>query len=427
MITKKHFRKLWSNKTSPVGNIIILFIMMFILLLTPAVIQTYSAFNQSQSYRDVIDNITYANQLNTDVSEKIEPIVWGIVAGKTKFDDSGIMPLVSDIRIRMNNIKSTTYVTENRGIMEIALRALNTLETYLAKLRMQINERYRVEENELLLEEIRVCVAGISDLLQDFSSKQVAEVSLLNQKMYSQSYQGFMINMLLTIVIILASAFAFLGIIRKSIEEQKQIQKLEYKVLQEQITPHFLFNTLDAIIWAAEAEDTSDVITMVTSLSSFLRTSLSNGTDFVPISKEIEHVRSYLEIQQMRYGDILTYEIDVDDGLSDQIILKLLLQPLVENSLYHGIKSTRERGKIHVSIKQEHGKVRFTVTDNGIGMKKDKLDELKYNINQGDGRKGYGLFNVNRRLMLYYDLTEGVDIVSEYGKGTSVSFVLDIL
>lgn len=425
--TKAYFRKLLNIKNSITGNIIILFVMMFILLLAPVVFQTYTAFNQARSYRDIIDNITYANQLNTDVSTKIEPIVWGIVAGKVKFDESGIMPLVADIRERMNNIKSTTYAAENQGVMEISLRALNTLENYLVKLQTQINEKYRVEENEQLLEEIRVCVAGISDLLQEFSSKQVAEVSVLNQRMYRQSYESFIVNITLIVVTIMASAFALLYIVRKSLEEQKQMQLLEHKVLQEQITPHFLYNTLDAIIWAAEAEDNAAVITLVTSLSSFFRTSLSRGTDFVPISTEIEHVRSYLAIQQMRYSDILTYEINVDDSLGEQTMLKLLLQPLVENSLYHGIKNTRERGKITVSINKEGGKVRFAVEDNGIGMDNDKLDELKKDINSGYGDKGFGLFNVNRRLMLYYGLPEGVEIRSEYGRGTRVSFVLDIL
>lgn len=421
------FRKQPHYKNSITGNIILLFVMMFILLLAPVTIQTYTSFNQARSYRDIIINITNANELNTDVSEKIEPVVWGIVAGKVKYDESGIIPLITDIRERMIRIKNTAYVAENQGVMEISLRALTTLENYLVRLETQISEKYSVADNELLLEEIRVCVAGISDLLQEFSSKQVAEVSTLNQRMYSQSYQVFIVNMFLVVMTILAGAVALLFLVRKSMEDQKRKQMLEYKVLQEQITPHFLYNTLDAIIWAAEDKDNAGVITLVTSLSSFFRTSLSRGIDFVPISSEIEHVRSYLTIQKMRYGDVLTYEINVGDGLGEQTMLKLLLQPLVENSLYHGIKNTRGRGMITVSVQKENNKVRFTVTDSGIGMKQDKLEELIDNINNGNGETGFGLFNVNRRLKLYYDSCDGIEIQSEYGKGTRVSFVLDIL
>ena len=425
--TKGYLNWLFNFKNSVIGKVIILFVIMFFMLLAPVVVQTYTAFSQARSYRDIIDNITYANQLNTDVSANIEHVVWNIVAGKVKFDESEIMPLISDIRFRMNDIKNNTYSVDNRGIIEISLRALNTLENYLVRLKAQIDFKYPVSDNELLLDEIRVCVAVVNDLLQEFSSKQVAEASALNERMYLQSYRRFIISVSITVVIILASAIAFLYIIRKWFVEQRQRQKLEYKVLQEQITPHFLYNTLDAIIWAAEAEDSAGVITLVTSLSSFFRTSLNQGIDFVPISTEIEHVKSYLAIQQIRYSDILTYEIDVDQELDNQIILKLLLQPLVENSLYHGIRNIRGRGKITVTVKREGEKVRFSVADNGIGMKADKLAELKHNINLASGERGFGLFNVNRRLKLYYNLVKGIEIKSEYGMGTEVSFVLDAM
>jgi two-component system sensor histidine kinase YesM len=168
-----------------------------------------------------------------------------------------------------------------------------------------------------------------------------------------------------------------------------------------------------------------DVITLVTSLSSFFRISLSHGIDFIPVSNEIEHVRNYLIIQQIRYYDVLTYEIIVDDDIPDKKILKLMLQPLVENALYHGIKHTRERGKITVTVKREGAKVRFSVADNGIGMSQETLETLKHEINHGSGEKGYGLYNVNRRLKLYYDLSEGIEIKSEYKNGTEVSFVLE--
>ena len=475
---KKYANKLFNMKNSIIGKIIILFIMMFSLLLTPVVVQTYNSFQQAQSYREVINNIIYANQLNTDVSEKIEPLVWNIVAGKERFETSGIMPLIADLRARMTGIRNNTDSADNRGIMDISLKALAILESYLERLKTQIDERGPVEENEKLLEEIRVCVAGINDLLLEFSSQQVNEAAVINQSMSLQSNRYFIINIMLTVTVIVVGCFAFWFIsrsimspidkllamsnkisegdfsartglstsdefndlsaamntmsekiellIEKSIEEEKQAQMMEHRVLQAQITPHFLYNTLDAIIWAAEAKRIPDVITLVTSLSSFFRTSLSHGIDFIPISDEIEHVRNYLIIQQIRYSDVLSYEIDVDDDILDKKILKLLLQPLVENSLYHGIKNTRERGKITVSVVKEGEKVRFTVADNGIGMTQDNLEALIRDVNYGNVERGYGLFNVNRRLKLYYGLDEGIEIESEYRKGTRVSFLLEI-
>ena len=472
--------RLFSVKNSIVGKIIILFLIMFIFLLTPIIIQTWSSFKQARTYTEMIDNIAYANQLSTDVSTKIEPIVWSIVAGKMTFDDSGVMPLVFDIRTKMNEIRGSTSSVENRSIMEISLRALDTLEDYLDKLKEQIDNREPVEKNEKIFDEIGLCVSGINDLLNDFSSKQVIEVDNLNREATKRGNRNFIVNITMTIVVILVGAFAFWYISRvimnpiekllkmsnsisegdfssrveltasgefnelaqgmntmserielliaKSIEEEKQLQMLEYKAHQAQISPHFLYNTLDAIIWAAEDKDMSKVITLVSSLSSFFRISLSHGIDFIPISDEIAHVRDYLIIQKIRYSDVLSYEIDVDDGIKNLKILKLLIQPLVENSLYHGIKNTRERGKITVSVRKADGKVRFSVVDNGIGMTEDRLEALKKEINSDEsGEKGYGLLSVNRRLKLYYGNNDGVDIKSEYKKGTEVSFTLDIL
>jgi len=426
----------------------------------------------------MLNNIINANQLNIDVIENIEPRVWNIVSGKESFDDSGVMVTIIGIRSRMEVIRNNTDSIENRGTMEIAIRALSILENYLIRLRTQINERSPVEENEMLLEEIRVCIAGIDDLLREFSSNQVEEAEVLSQEMNRQTNRSFILNISLTFVVIIIGGFAFLYISRslmnpiekllsmsnrisegdfssraelsssdefnelaagmnimseriellleKSIEEQKQLQMMEHKMLQAQIKPHFLYNTLDAIIWAAEADNMTDVVTLVASLSTFFRISLSHGIDYIPVQDEIEHVRNYLVIQQIRYSDVLTYEINVDEDIQNKRILKLLLQPIVENALYHGIKNTRERGKIVVSINKDGEKLRFTVTDTGIGMTKETLDELIYDINHGNGEKGYGLYNVNRRLKLNYGLSEGIEIKSEYKKGTEVSFTIEL-
>jgi len=470
--------KVINMRKSIIGKIIILFVMMFLLLLTPAIVQNVTSIRQTQLYREMLDNIIYTNQLNTDVVENIEPVVWNIVAGKENFENSGVWALVSGIKSRMTEIRNNTDSLENRGIMEMSIRALSILENYLVRLDTQIKERHPVAENEILLEEIRVCIAGIDDLLREFSSKQVEEAAILNQAITIQSNRILILNISLTIFIIIAGVVAFLYISRslmnpieklqrmskkisegdfssraelstsdefnnlaagmnimseqiellleKSIEEQKQLQMMEHKMLQAQIKPHFLYNTLDAIIWAAEADNTADVVTLVASLSTFFRISLSHGIDYIPVEDEIEHVRNYLVIQQIRYNDVLTYEINVDEDIQNKKILKLLLQPIVENALYHGIKNTRERGEIIVSIRKDGEKLRFSVMDTGIGMTKETLDELIYDINYGNGEKGYGLYNVNMRLKLYYGLSEGIEVKSEYKKGTEVSFALEL-
>ena len=470
-------KKLLNFKNSIIGKIGILFIIMFVFLLVPVVIQTYTSFNQARVYTELINNITYANQLNNDVNTEIEPVVWGIVAGKTTFEESGITALIKDIKNRMHEIKENTLSIEGSGTMDVSLRALDTMEGYFDKLKMQIDTKSPVAEREETLEEIRVCVSGIDDLLKDFSNKQLIEIDKLNQEWSTQSNRNLLINILLILAVVVAGVLVFWYISREfmrpvekllqmsnkisegdfssridsmssqefnelalsmntmsgkiehlidtSVEKEKQVRMSEYKAHQAQITPHFLYNTLDAIIWAAEAGDVEKVITLVSALSSFFRISLSQGIDFISISEEIEHVRNYLRIQQIRYSDVLSYEINVDESIGNKRILKLLLQPLVENSLYHGIKGSRTRGKITINVVLENDKVRFSVADNGVGMTSETLEKLRRDLaSEKENETGYGLFSVNRRLKLYYNLEDGLEIKSEYKKGTEVSFVL---
>ena len=138
-------------------------------------------------------------------------------------------------------------------------------------------------------------------------------------------------------------------LIKQNIEEQKNLQKAEMKTLQAQITPHFLYNTFDTIIWLAEEEQMDDVIKVTQAFSEFLRISLSRGHEWITVGQELEHVRNYLTIQKIRYSVILQYSIEVQDGLENLKMLKLSLQPLVENAIYHGIKNKRGRGHIKVT------------------------------------------------------------------------------
>ena len=132
--------------------------------------------------------------------------------------------------------------------------------------------------------------------------------------------------------------------------EQKNKKDAELWLLQSQINPHFLYNTLDTVVWMAEAGDSKKVVDMITTLSSFLRIGLNNGRRFIQIREEVKHIESYLKIQKFRYEDILEYDIEIEDSLYDMKILKLLLQPIVENALYHGIKYKRGGGNICICL-----------------------------------------------------------------------------
>lgn len=210
--------------------------------------------------------------------------------------------------------------------------------------------------------------------------------------------------------------------------EQINLRQAELKVLQAQINPHFLYNTLDSIIWLAEVDKKEQVVQMVSSLSDFFRTTLSKGRDYITLQEEETHIRSYLRIQHFRYRDILEYDIQIPESLWQYQILKLTLQPLVENALYHGIKNKRGMGHIVVSGREDGDNLVFCVKDDGIGMTPERLDYVRALIRGEEtdeaNQSGFGLFNVNQRLQLNYGLPYCLEIDSIYGHGSTATVVI---
>jgi two-component system sensor histidine kinase YesM len=205
-------------------------------------------------------------------------------------------------------------------------------------------------------------------------------------------------------------------------EEQHQKRQAELLALQAQINPHFLYNTFDTIQWMAKKYNATEVVDMIKALTTFFRIGISRGKDFISVDQEITHVRNYLIIQSTRYEDLLSYEIDEQPGLQAYSVPKLILQPIVENAIYHGIKLKPEGGKITVLAAMEGTDIVFRVTDTGAGIRTDKLEEINTNLREGkQGEEGYGIYNVNERIKLYYGTMYGVSAESVYGEGTTVT------
>ena len=206
-------------------------------------------------------------------------------------------------------------------------------------------------------------------------------------------------------------------------EQRKRTLIAHYDAMEAQLNPHFLYNTLDTIVWLIEGGMTDDAVEMISSLSIFIRTSLSKGNDIIPLSEEERHTLSYLEIQQYRYRDILEFEINIPKELSGIPVPKLSIQPLAENALYHGIKNRRGKGKILIEGREEEDALVLTVSDNGQGMTPERLHEVQEAIRTGE-RAGFGLAAVAERIALYYGPGYGMKIFSEEGKGTTVEIRL---
>ena len=213
-------------------------------------------------------------------------------------------------------------------------------------------------------------------------------------------------------------------LMEQNVKEQEQKRKIELKALQSQINPHFLYNTLDSIIWMAEGKKNEEVVIMTASLARLLRQSISNEDELVTVGQEIEYVRSYLTIQKMRYKDKLEFEIKADPSITQVPIIRLVLQPLVENAIYHGLKYKDSKGllTVHGYMKGENAVI--DITDDGVGMDEETLKHIydKHKVNYRSN--GVGVYNVQQRLVLYYGKDYGIIYHSEKGKGTTASVVI---
>lgn len=201
-------------------------------------------------------------------------------------------------------------------------------------------------------------------------------------------------------------------------QKEKYLRTSELNVLQNQINPHFLYNTLDTIIWSAEFKDSEKVISITKALAKFFRLSLRGGSELTTVEDELEHVKQYLFIQKQRYEDKLDYEIESCDQICDIQIPKLILQPIVENAIYHGIRPKDGAGLITIRAGLIEGNIVLTVTDDGVGFDQDKQpDDDKH-------RSGVGLKNVDQRIKLYYGDEYGITIESNEKSGTKVTLIL---
>lgn len=216
--------------------------------------------------------------------------------------------------------------------------------------------------------------------------------------------------------------------------QERQKREAELRSLQAHIKPHFLYNTLDTISWMARKQGAVDVAEVVASLSKLFRIGLNKGNDIILFSEEIEHIKSYLKIQKARYRDKLNYTLEIDPKTNDFMIVKLILQPIVENAIYHGIKERKGPGHIHIEAQVSNNTFVITVKDDGKGIESDRLQLLRQKLNNVDIQNkqgavadfGYGMMNVQSRLKLTYGEAYGISIDSEIANGTTVTIVLPI-
>jgi len=450
------------------------------LLLVPLMLSIAVTFYNTLSYDRLITNVDKANRLNQIVRTEVSNELWDIVAGNKSFDAGRQYRIIDSINAELKDIMRTSRETGNQQILEVAGRAMQTLTRYVNRLGIQMESKYPVIENEHMLDEIRGVSVLVSELLQDFIVREIESAAAESQRIKAQVIIIGIGELTIVIFATFFSVFVRMSVaksinrsigsmvsfsssiaegnldaradlprvqeletltenlnimadkiktlIDENIREQRNLQKSEMKALQAQITPHFLYNTLDSIVWLAEGNRNEQVISITRAFSDFFRISLNRGDEWVRVQDEFKHIESYLTIQKIRYRDILDYSIEYEHEMEREIMLKLLLQPLVENALYHGIKNKRGKGTITAKGWRENGFLCFSVADNGIGMTEEHLASVKEQLAGMPGlaaadteNRIYGLYNVTKRLELYYNRTDLLEIQSVYREGTKVT------
>jgi len=449
-----------------------------LMLVAPIIISLFLMLYYAGRYHNAIDRMETAARLQAVVEEEIPESAWNIVSGRQTIPESGIYATIQKVNESIDTITASAS-EENSLSLIVARRTMQTLGNYVDRIRDNVEAKVPVVENEAIIEEVRGVATLVGSMLDEYISMEINSTAKLSLSLrigvlLSAIAEGLIVIFALWVrnrTVNATAASVRLPIERleqaaariadgsldekiadtdvtelrnlttqintmadrlqdmmtKSNQDARNLRKAELRTLQAQINPHFLYNTLDAIVWKAEAGEKDEVIQLTSALSDFFRISLSSGADWIPISQEKKHIEGYLKIQQTRYRDIMNYEIDIPDEIGDYYILKLLLQPLVENALYHGIKIKRGGGTILVSGRLEDGFLFFSVRDTGLGMSSEQLLELKDRMKKGqpsisEGRSGgFGLVNVNMRIRLYYNVTDDLTIESG-AEGTTVSF-----
>ena len=424
-------------------------------------------------YNKLSENLAVSSEFNLRFKDDLDLEMYYIAIGSKESSDlEDVLEQVEDAQEIMQKLRRNTY--NNNGV-----KSLNSLDSYLENLRQRMLQLVEIKEYDKRMEfmdsNIRIITGLIMQEMQNYiynESMYLVQVEKSLTHRVKLLISGMAVLLIATLGILMRRSFRLTdGIIQpvnimldkvkkvgrgkfdmipieaeieeieeldeginkmarkisallENVRQEKEMQHLtELQLIQAQVNPHFLYNTLDTIGWLIEGGMTDDAVEMISSLSIFFRTSLSKGNDIIPLSEEERHTLSYLEIQQYRYRDILEFEINIPKELSGIPVPKLSIQPLAENALYHGIKNRRGKGKILIEGREEEDALVLTVSDNGQGMTPERLHEVQEAIRIGE-RAGFGLAAVAERIALYYGPGYGMKIFSEEGKGTTVEIRL---
>lgn len=463
------------QKSTLASKIRISYLIVVIPMLVLLIVCVYNLWSSNRKYENMLNSAVTASDFSLDFKKDFDYETYLLIVGNKTIEESGLNDLLTDANQIVGKLEKLTDSRENNDRLASARKYLANLEIYKGRIEENIIEGNNYEKNlEIWENDVQIVTSLLRETVIQYIYYEIRDIQQTRDEY--QQFDMILIRSLIVAAIFITLVVLFLSyFIPQSItrpirqlseatdqvakgdlsvrttvnagsdvmllseslntmidkinqlleqvkQEQIHLRDAELELLQAQINPHFLYNTLDTIVWLAEAGDQKKVVSMVGSLSKFFRTSLNQGKDIISIEEELQHVRSYLEIQQIRYQDILEYEIDVPQELGMYRIPKITIQPLVENALYHGIKNKRGLGTISITGEKAEDCFYLYVTDNGIGMGEKRLQQIKDRIGQNapDENEIYGLYNVNERIRLKFGQEYGISIKSVHMEGTQV-------
>lgn len=425
----------------------------------------------TRQYSELSRNLAVSSEFNLSFKDDVDERIYYVAIGSKK---SETLPydLVRQAVGTVGRLEKTTHRKESIKSIRNLKFYLSNLEEYMTEL----TETKKYDDRISLLENyIYMCTSLIMEEMQNYIYQESMNLVQVESQLTDTGrmlIMGMAVLIILTVVILMRRFFRFsykitepiteilhnvkavgkgnfhmksveadsleiqeldagtrkmaerIQVLLENVKKDQEMQHLtELQLLQAQVNPHFLYNTLDTIVWLIEGGQDQDALNMITSLSVFFRTSLSKGNDIITLEEEESHTLSYLEIQQFRYRDILEFEINIPRSLKKILVPKLTLQPLAENALYHGIKNKRGKGKILIEGIDLGEDLILRVTDTGQGMTGERLGEVQNAIRTGK-RAGFGLAAVSERIRLYYGPGYGLKISSKEGSGTVMEIYL---
>lgn len=451
----------------------------FLFLIVPMVIFVgiwfANVLGASENYDKAIRNTAIISEFNLDFKKNYDYKIYLITTGNKTYNEQHPEEDITYAKDIIERVKMSTEDPDSQECIRNCDRYFEVLENYTKKIRQNVMTVGRYDENRDLWENgVQLVTTNIQNTMLKLLYYENRQSAIAYDDMQTMTRNMILISLVLVAVLAAAATMMvtiiprgitkpirYLNSVTKEVAdgnlgvrvhmahgaemkiladslnvmiekiqtlidnvmlEQMRLREAELEILQMQINPHFLYNTLDTIVWLAEAGNKDAVVEMVQTLSEFFRSSLNGGKDVVSIESEIRHISSYLQIQQVRYQDILDYEISLPKEIESVQIPKITLQPLVENALYHGIKYKRGKGKIVVSGRMEENRCVLSVCDDGVGMTKERLRQVRdgLTIKVDDTNDFYGLYNVNERIRLKFGEEYGLHIDSVLQEGTTV-------